>query len=616
MGQRVMGKRLAQPVNQGIWLGFRLLGMLGLGGIGGGVGEVFRKSFWLGMLGVVGLAGGWLGSFSGSWAGLVPGGAVGFAAQQPAGEKPPLAASEKAGPSEKSSAAPTAQEKLPAAQQPHPASTVQAPQNAPSAQETPKTPSAKPAEKPSGVPEKGSTSAKKVFRAGAAASNITPWLDEGIVGGWSAPPGTYIHDELHARCLVLEDGQTRIVLVIVDNLGLAREVCDAAKKLIRQHTGIPEDHVLIAATHTHSSISARPANVLKPDEDMSQYSRFLVRRISDGVRCAVANLQPARIGWGTVDVPEHLNNRRWFMKPELKLINPFGGLDKVRMNPPAGSPDLVKPAGPVDPQVCFLAVQSPEGRPIALLANYSLHYVGGVGPGHISADYFGVFADRIQQLLGADRQDPPFVGMLSNGASGDVNNIPFQKPRPAKKPYEQMRYVAYDLAQKVFDAYQKIAWHDWVPLGMQQTELTLKVRKPTPEQLERARAILAGAPPMPERPHEETYARRIIQLHESPDTVSVPLQAVRIGPVGIGAIPFEVFAEIGLELKQKSPFRPTFTISHANGSYGYLPTPAQHALGGYETWLGTCRVELQASDKIIQAIVEMFGRMKEAGPAE
>ncbi|MCS7304622.1 MAG: neutral/alkaline non-lysosomal ceramidase N-terminal domain-containing protein [Thermoguttaceae bacterium] len=474
----------------------------------------------------------------------------------------------------------------------------------------------KPVEKPA-VPvskEKESSSAKKLFRAGAAASNITPWLDEEIVGGWTSPKATYIHDELFARCLVLDDGQHRIALVIVDNLGLAKEVCDAAKRQIRQHTGIAEEHVLIAATHTHSSIAARPANVLKPEGGVGPYSQFLARRISDGVRRAVAHLEPTQIGWAVVNVPEHLNNRRWFLKPEVKLTNPFGGLDKVQMNPPAGSPLLVKPAGPVDPELCILAVRSPEGRPIALLANYSLHYVGGVPGGHISADYFGVFADRIQQLLGADRLEPPFVGMLSNGASGDVNNIPFQNPRPPKKPYEQMRYVAYDLAQKVFEAYQKIHWHDWVPLGMQQTEVTLAVRKPTPEQLERARAIVAGAPPMKDRPHEETYARRIIQLHESPDTVQVPLQAVRIGPVGIAAIPFEVFAEIGLELKQKSPFQPTFTISHANGSYGYLPTPAQHALGGYETWLGTSRVEIEASNKIIQAILEMFGKLKEASP--
>lgn len=460
----------------------------------------------------------------------------------------------------------------------------------------------------------GEGNREKVLRAGAATSNITPWLDEGIVGGWSSPPGTYIHDELYARCLVLDDGSVRVAVVIADNLGLAREVCDHAKGLIEKHTGIPPDHVLIAATHTHSSISARPANVLKPGEDLGQYGQFVARRISDGVRRAIAHLEPARIAWGVVEVPEHLNNRRWFMRPEIKLVNPFGGLDKVRMNPPPGSPDLVEPAGPVDPRLCFISVQARDGRPIALLGNYSLHYVGGVGPGHISADYFGVFADRIQQLLGADRLDPPFVGMLSNGASGDVNNIPFRNPRPAKKPYEQMRYVAFDLAQKVLDAHQNLTWQEWVPVRMIQKELVLKVRKPTAEQLARAREILAGTPPLPERPHEEIYAQRIVQQAEAPDTVSIPLQTLRIGDVGIVAIPFEVFAEIGLEIKEKSPFALTFAISHANGSYGYLPTPRQHELGGYETWLGTCKVEEQASVKIVETLLEMLRDIHRSGP--
>ena len=106
------------------------------------------------------------------------------------------------------------------------------------------------------------------------------------------------------------------------------------------------------------------------------------------------------------------------------------------MNPAPGSPDLVEPAGPIDPQVSIVSVQTPQGRPIALLANYSLHYVGGVGPGHVSADYFGAFADQVQQLLKADRLDPPFVGIMSNGTSGDINNINFRESRSGWTAYE------------------------------------------------------------------------------------------------------------------------------------------------------------------------------------
>jgi hypothetical protein len=113
-------------------------------------------------------------------------------------------------------------------------------------------------------------------------------------------------------------------------------------------------------------------------------------------------------------------------------------------------------------------------------------------------------------------------------------------------------------------------------------------------------------------PLEKIYAQRLLQQADAPDQVSIPMQALRIGDVGIFAIPFEVFTETGLELKERSPLRPAFTISLANGSYGYLPTPRQHALGGYETWLGTNFVEVEASTKITSTLLRlMSGLAKE-----
>ena len=438
----------------------------------------------------------------------------------------------------------------------------------------------------------------KVFQAGAATSNITPALGAEIVGNWTRPKATHIHDQLHARCLALDDGTNRVALVVIDKLGVSAEDCEAAKKMIHKSTGLPADRVLIAAIHTHSATQ------------VFSHKRFLARRIADGVRCAINNLEPARIGWGTTVAREHVNNRRWLMKPSTKLVSPFGAIDKAKMNPPGGSPELLKPAGPVDPQICFLSVQSTGGRPIALLANYSLHYVGGVVKGDISADYFAVFADRIQQLLGADRLSPPFVGIMSNGTSGDINNVNFRKPRPRREPYEQMRYVAHDVAQKVFDAHRKVKLHDWVPVGMVQRELPLAWRKPTAKQVARARELKAGAEPLPERPHEEVYADRILWLQKQPRTFPAVLQALRVGKVGIAAVPFEAFVEIGLELKKKSPFKPTFTMELANGTFGYLPTPKHHKLGGYETWMGSSRAETNASVKIAKNLLEMFGELK------
>jgi neutral ceramidase len=365
----------------------------------------------------------------------------------------------------------------------------------------------------------------------------------------------------------------------------------------------------MSGTHTHSSVSARWPNPLQPEKEFTEYQRFVAHRIADGVQCAIYNLQPARIAWGTADLPGQVFCRRWLLKPGAELFNPFGEPDQAKMNP-GNRPDLLKPAGPVDPQIAFLAIETADGRPLGLLANYSLHYVGGTGPNHISADYFGAFADRIQQLLGADRLDPPFVGAMSNGTSGNINNNDYSKPGEKRERYEQIRRVADQCAQAVFEQYKKLTWHDRAPLAMRQRELELAVRKPTPAQLEHAKKVLAEPDRRDQFPHERHYAARAIQLLESPESVRVMLQSLRIGELGIFAIPFEVFSEIGLELKARSPFKPSFTIELANGGYGYLPTPEQHKLGGYETWLGTNKVEEQASVKIVDALLEMSAELK------
>lgn len=77
-------------------------------------------------------------------------------------------------------------------------------------------------------------------------------------------------------------------------------------------------------------------------------------------------------------------------------------------------------------------------------------------------------------------------------------------------------------------------------------------------------------------------------------------------------MPCEVFCEIGLEYRKRSPIQPAFMVSLNHGYFGYLPTPRHFELGGYETWLGTNRLEVQASEKMLDALVEMTGEMKAA----
>ena len=455
-----------------------------------------------------------------------------------------------------------------------------------------------------------------VFLAGAATCNITPFLGGGIVGNYGIPPpAEYIHDELHARCLVLDDATTRLVFIIVDIIGMNRNLIDEAKRLIQEETAIPKENVLVSAIHTHSATSAQGVGDNRrgwnENEPFDEYQKFLIRRLADVVRVTLGNLEPARIGWGVGSVPQHVFVRRWKMKPGTPIPDPFGGQDKVVMNPGRQDPNLLEPAGKPDPDVSFISVQSVEGRPIALLANYSLHYVGGVPKNHISADYFAVFADRIQELLKADRQEPPFVGIMSNGTSGDVNNIDFSKPSEKILPYGKIRVVADDVAREVLRVYNTIRYHDWVPLKAAQEELKLHVRKPDQAMIDRAKMVLSRPDTVtPVHRYEKVYADRQLRMLEYPDKVDVVLQAFQIGELGVAAIPFETFAEIGLEIKAKSPFKSSFTIELANGSYGYLPTPAQHKLGGYETWLSTNKVEVDASDKITAKILSLFESLR------
>lgn len=453
------------------------------------------------------------------------------------------------------------------------------------------------------------------LRAGAATATITPPLGEPIVGGFHPYPATHVHDELRARCLVLDDGTTKLALVVCDLLGIHRSVSDEARRLIAAETGIPPEHVLISATHTHSATTALGGlgdERFRPKLDaLSPYQTFVVRRIADGVRCAGNLLRPAELAVGTVDVPEHVFNRRWFMRPGSMPENPFGSADDlVKMNPPAGSPNLDRPAGPVDPTVSFLAVREPDGRPISIYAAYSLHYVGGVGPGHVSADYFAIVCDELARLAAGDRADPPFVALLANGTSGDINNIDFRNPRPAQPPYAQMRTVATDVAAKIHGALPGLTYSRAVPLAARYRELELGARHPTEKEAAwAAKTLETPAADGAKKSLSEIYAERVNALAKQPPTVAVPLQVLKIGPARIGSMPCEVFCEIGLDFRRSSGGTPGFLVSIAHGYMGYLPTPRQHDLGGYETWPGTNRLEKEASDKMLAALVTMCGEL-------
>ncbi len=463
-----------------------------------------------------------------------------------------------------------------------------------------------------------SVSSGPQLRAGAAAVDITPAVwPLPLIGSFSYRPADSAHDPLHVRAIALDDGETQLAIAVVDSCYVQRDVLDDAKQRASDRTGIATSNMLVSATHTHSAPPAKARYGTRGDEtqDLSaneeKYSEQLRAGIAEAISQAYEGRVAAEVGWGAGELAEELSNRRWFKEEGTIPPDPFGGTtDTVQMNP--GRDGLVRPAGPVDPEISILSVRTADGKPLALLANYSLHYVGGIPKGQVSADYFGEFGKLIKEKLSADGADPGFVGILSNGTSGDVNNIDFTRTRPRREPFEQIGIVAGKVADRSYEAYRSIEHRSDLTLAMAERILTLERRKPTAEGYAQAKKVLTveDESTLPRR--AKPYARRAIDLYEGPDTVDVKLQAVRIGKVGITALPFETFTEIGLELKDKSPLDPIFTIELANGGEGYLPTPEQHELGGYETWLGTNRVEKQASVKITKTLLELLNEIAAA----
>lgn len=454
---------------------------------------------------------------------------------------------------------------------------------------------------------------KASLMAGAATSNITPPLGSEVVGGFLPYPCTHIHDELHARCLVLDDGQTKLALVICDLLGMHRSLCVAARELVEKETGIPAANVLISGTHTHSAANAigGPVRFYTSDLELTDYQKFVARRIADGVRRAITLLRPAEIAFSTVSIPEHVHIRRWFLQPDKMPPNPFGKIDKVKMNPGAGNPALIEPAGEPDPIVSFIALREPGGRMISVYSAYSLHYVGGVKDADISADYYGMYCEALKRLQAGGTEDPPFVALMANGTSGDANNINFRNPQPRKKPYEQMRYVAEDIAAKVNAALSKVTWQSSATLAARYRELPISWRKIGPELIAWAKDTEAKTPRIQGKADLPlAYAGRVQRLAQASPETKAPVQIFRIGDICIGTTPTETFAETGVEFRKRSPFAKSFMVELANGYYGYMPTPRHFELGGYETWPGTNNLEPQASVKMMDALMEMAAEVK------
>ncbi len=404
-----------------------------------------------------------------------------------------------------------------------------------------------------------------------------------------------------ARAIVLDDGRQRLAIVIVDTCMMPRPLLDEAKQLAAQRTKIRVDRMLIAATHSHSAPSCM--GCLGTDADAG-YVPLLREKLAEAVAAAEANLEPARVGWAVADAAEFTALRRWIRRPDRIDEDPFGN-PTVRANMHAGRnwDDVTGESGPEDPELSLISLQAKDGRPLAVLANFSMHYFGDQP---LSADYFGLFCAGLKSRLAPDGggAQRAFVGVMSHGCSGDIWLRDYTKPADSRHEDWTIEAYADGLLQIALRAYETITYTDAADLAMSEARLQLKYRVPDKQRLEWAQRIVAAMGDRPPKDTTEVYAREQVILHDRQAT-EVVVQALRIGDIGIATTPTETYALTGLKLKLQSPLPNTMVIELANGGDGYIPPPEQHLLGGYNTWPArSAGLEVQAEPRIAEAALQ------------
>lgn len=453
------------------------------------------------------------------------------------------------------------------------------------------------------------------FMAGAAITDVTPkQLPVLVNGGMTSRSLDKIKTPVSARSLAFSDGKEKLVIVVVDSCMMGRDLLDQAKEIAAEKAGIPRERILISATHAHSAPSSM--GCLGTDAD-PVYSPFLVKKLVEAILAPLKKLQPARIGWGEIDAGDYTAIRRWVLHPKFMREDPFGNLTvRANMHAATNWDQVTGPSGPEDPMLQVISVQTPEGKPLGLLANFSMHYFGDQD---ISADYFGLFSNGIQEKLDPDKTG--FVAMMSHGCSGDIWRHDYEKSPARAKDGPTIEEYSEDMIALALKAIDGISYERPESIAMSETRMTLNYRVPDKQRLEWAQKTVAEMGDRLPKTQPEVYAREQIILHERQKT-EVVVQGLRLGErIGIATTPNETYALTGLKIKAASPLPHTMVIELANGGDGYIPPPEQHLLGGYNTWPArSAGLEVTAEPKITEAAIrtleEASGKPREDSRAE
>jgi hypothetical protein len=270
--------------------------------------------------------------------------------------------------------------------------------------------------------------------------------------------------------------------------------------------------------------------------------------------------------------------------------------------------DVTGEAGPKDPDLSLISFQARDGRPLAVLGNFSMHYFSDHD---ISADYYGLFCEGLKQRIApaAPAGKSAFVGIMSHGCSGDIWRRDYTKPQSEWNEKLTIDEYTKGLLDVAMTAYRGIRYRADVDLAMVERRMTLNYRVPDKQRLEWAQHIVAGMGDRSPKTAAEVYAREQLILHARQKT-EIVVQALRVGDIGIATTSCETYAVTGLKIKAASPLPQSIVIELANGGDGYIPPPEQYPLGGYNTWPArSAGLEIAAEPKITEAAIGMLEKI-------
>lgn len=431
--------------------------------------------------------------------------------------------------------------------------------------------------------------------AGAAKVDITPsgpvWMD-GMIREHKSEG---VHDPLHARALYLasEDTGRGFVIVSADVCALRTQDADIVRAQASVRTGLPADHIIVAATHTHSGPAAK--GFFNPVEE--EYVAGLRRKLVQVIEDALARAVPAAAGCASGE--EHtISHYRRLLADDGRVIMNWEPV-------PAGR--TVKTLGEPDPEVGVTVVteRAEPGRTICVLFNHAGHPNVMSGDNYLlSADYPGFACGRIEDALGG-------TAVFVNGAQGSVD-IDGLKDRD----WEGVARAGSALADAVVETARRVELSDGLDVRASSVRYLIARRDFTPAELDWAEDVLAKTggrvEAHPDGIGDDYKALLYSRLAARSEPMQVEQTCAAIGDTAYISFPGELFTEIGLKIKKRSPFARTCIIGLANGCIGYVPTREAISQGGYE--VDTRRVADDAADLIIERSLELLRTVRALSP--